>query len=64
MLKVTNYIVPKMDPVRIFVSGMSDKTTDEIATLFMEAKWRISPKKILRGKIPGTAVIEFNKQPG
>ncbi|XP_052234938.1 protein mono-ADP-ribosyltransferase PARP14-like isoform X2 [Dreissena polymorpha] len=63
LLKVTNNIVPKMDPVRVFVSGMSDKTTDEIATLFMEAKWRIIPKKILRGKMPGTAVIEFDKQP-
>ncbi|XP_052263558.1 protein mono-ADP-ribosyltransferase PARP14-like isoform X2 [Dreissena polymorpha] len=63
MLKASPFIESVIDTSKVLVSGISEQTSDELAALFMEAKWHIKPKKIVRGILPGTALVEFSSHP-
>ncbi|XP_052771969.1 protein mono-ADP-ribosyltransferase PARP14-like [Mya arenaria] len=62
-IDVCEYIPTPKDPLKMFVKGVSDSTTDESIELFCEARLKIAPHQIERGVTPGTALLTFSSPP-
>lgn len=64
VVRVSAYTPPPVNPLKIFVRGIADSSTDDLIFFYMECAASVSPVEVIRGLSPGTAMIKFETPPG
>ncbi|KAK3600835.1 hypothetical protein CHS0354_014196 [Potamilus streckersoni] len=62
-LTVEEYVPLPPDPLRLFLTNLSPRVTQELLILYLEPRCNATPAKIVFGRVQGAALVTFSEPP-